>query len=294
MFCFTFFYINDEDERVVFFTHPIYLTNFENSEALEALLMEVERLAEFLDSHIIEMEVHEQITGPVSFPTSLSFFSYDLDNAAISKPDAALLRRSGFREEVEVICLDQSIQAFESKADEIGEKHDRYAVTPVSPTEFTMIKAKAHNFPVKSYELTRSDRAFKPTNLPFFEDVAYTARKRSRWSLRKTSDEGYLRWTPNIMEPFNESRNPFPLLFYHALEEHVYEYGKIFDWGLSRADRALFAPLLSQAAMSMKQRGIKRFQFAHVDSDQKFIKGFLEEFGFNTTHKIKLLRKKVG
>ena len=294
LFCFTFFYINDKDERVVFLTHPIYLTNFEKSEALEALLVEVERLAAFLDSGIIEMEVHEQITGPVAFPTSLSFFSYDLDNATISKPDAALLKRSGFREEVEVICLEQGLHDFERRADETGEKPDGYAVTSVSPTEFTMVKEKAHNFPVSSYELTRSDSAFKPTNLPFFEDVAYTARKRSRWSFRKTSNEGYLRWTPNIMEPFNESRKPFPLLFYHALEEHAYDHGKIFDWGLSGEDRALLASLLSQAVTSMKQRGIKRFQFANVDSEEKFIKDFLEEFGFKTAHKIKLLRKEVG
>ena len=163
----------------------------------------------------------------------------------------------------------------------------------MSPIDFIAVKNKSRSFPVKSYELTNADSAFKPTNLPFFEDTAYTLQKRG-WLFRKESDEGYLRWIPNIMEPFAESRTPFPLLFYHTLEEHVYNYGKIFDWGLSEEDSTLFNILLSHAVRTMKQKGIQKVQFAHVDSEKKFIKRFLEKSGFKAIHRIKLLSKELG
>jgi len=294
LFCFIFFYVNDDDERVVYLTHPVYLANGDESEALEALLAEVERLAKFLDSGIIQLEVHDQISGPVAFPTSPSFVSYDLDCANILKPDALLLKRHDFEEEMEVFCLEQSVHEFERIEGEAKERPDKYIITSASPPEFLTVKKKARNFPVKSYELTHSDDAFEPTNIPFFEDAAYTVYKRSRWPFKKGSDEGYLRWTPNIMEPFMEIRNPFPLLFYESLEEHAYRYGKVFDWGLSIEDRELFTSLLSHAVRSMKQRGIVRFQFSNVGSDQMFIKKCLEESGFKATHRIKLLRKEVG
>lgn len=294
LFSFIFFYVNDDDERVVYLTHPIYLADSDESEALEALLFEVERLAKFLDSGIIQIEVHDQISGPIAFPTSPSFVSYDLDCANILKPDAAVLRRHNFEEELEVVCLDQSLHEFEIREGEAKEKPEKYIITSASPPEFMTFRERARNFQVKSYELTHSDGAFKPTNLPFFEDVAYTVHKRSRWSFKKGSDEGYLRWTPNIMEPFLKIRNPFPLLFYESLEEHAYKYGKVFDWGLRRKDRELFISLLSHAVGSMKQRGIERFQFSNVDSEDKFIISSLEESGFEATHRIKLLRKEVG
>lgn len=294
LFCFTFFYINDDDERVVFLTQPIWLTDYRNSEALEALLIEVERLAEFLESGFIEIEIHEDIKGLVAFPTSLSFLSYNLEHTKISKLDSDLLKRHDFRDEVEILCFDQAIKDFQHRLDEKGDSQDKYAITPVSPLEFLMIKERARMSKAKSYELTQSDGAFKPTNIPFFEGVAYAIRERSRWPFRKASEKGYLRWTPNIMEPFKERTTPFPLLFYHALEEHVYNYGKIIDWGLSSEDGSLLTSLLSEAAETMKMRGISRFQFAHVDRSQKFIKNLLEEFGFKPIHKIKLLRKEVN
>ena len=110
LFCFIFFYINDEDELVVFLTHPINLGGFEDSRALEALLAEVEKLAEFLGSHLVEIEIHGQVAGHVAFPTSLSFYSYDLKRAS-ALSDAALFKRRGFHEEAEVICFDQSIMS---------------------------------------------------------------------------------------------------------------------------------------------------------------------------------------
>jgi len=61
LFCFTFFYINDDDERVVFLTQPIYLTDSEEPEALDSLLFEAERLAGFVQSRLIEAEVHEAV-----------------------------------------------------------------------------------------------------------------------------------------------------------------------------------------------------------------------------------------
>ncbi|MCW3992786.1 MAG: hypothetical protein NWE79_08750 [Candidatus Bathyarchaeota archaeon] len=293
LFCFAFFYINDEDEGVVFLTHPINLTASEDPGALEALLAEVEMLAVYLGSSLIEMEVHDQVTGSVAFPTSLSFISYDLNHAAIMKADAAHLQRLGFREDMEIVCLEQSVSGFERVAGGVDENHGGYVASPASPNEFATVK-KALNSPVRSYEPTRSDNVFVPTHLPFFEDAAFIVRRRPRWLVRRGSVEGYLRWLPNIMEPSIEGRTPYPLLFHHALEDHVYSYGKIIDWGLSREDGELLTSLLSQAVKSMEQRGIQRFQLAHVDGEQRFVKKYLEESGFKMTHKIKLLRKEVG
>lgn len=293
LFCFAFFYINDDDERVVLLTQPIYLTNFVDTEALDALLVEVERFANFLGSRIIEIEVHEQLDGPVAFPTSLSFFSYNLNSMSTIKPETAHFERHEFRKEAEIVCLDQSVSEFEHSADESNRGSDEYIINSLSPLDFIAVKNKSRSFPVKSYELTYSDSVFKPINLPFFEDTAYTLQKRG-WFFRKESDEGYLRWTPNIMEPFAERRTPFPLLFYHTLEEHVYSYGKIFDWGLSEEDPALFNLLLSHAVRSMKKKGIQKVQFAHVESKQKFIKKFLEKSGFKAIHRINLLSRELG
>jgi hypothetical protein len=294
LFCFIFFYVNDDDERVVYLTHPIYLANSDESEALEALMTEVERLANFLDSGIIQIELHDQISGSVAFPTSLSFFSYNLDHATIEKPVAAQFKRFNYHEESEVICLDQSLYEFESLAGEMVEEPAGCFFASVSPREYSMVREKARDFPVKSYELTRSDGAFKPTNLPFFEDVAHVARRRSGWLFKKDLDLGYLRWTPNIMEPFLETGNPFPLLNFDALEGHAYRYGNIFDWGLNGEDPELFASLLSLAVKSMRRRGIERFQFSHVDSGQEFVLSVLKDYGFEEAHRIKLLRKEVG
>jgi len=174
------------------------------------------------------------------------------------------------------------------------EGKDRYVVAPVSPTEYVNARERARGFRIRSHELTRSDSAFEPAKLPFFEHSAYTARRRSRWPLRRGLEEGYLRWTPNIMESFEEIQTPYPLLFPNALEEHAYSAGNVFDWGLSGDDRALFTSLLSEAARSMELRGIERFQLSRVDAEQAFVRNLLGEYGFETIHKIRLLRKELS
>ncbi len=293
LFCFTFFYINDLDERVVYLTNPIQLVGSGETGALEALFAEAERLAKFLESHLIEIELHDRVSGSVAFPSSLSFLSYNLESDALSKPEEAHLKRWGFREEAQIICFEQDVDEFERIANEIGTKQEKFIAKSLSPIEFVTLKAKSRNFLIRSYELTQSDGAFKPTNLPFFEDTAYSVRTRHKLIFGKGSGEGYLRWIPNIIEPFVYGRTPLPLLFYHALEEHAYGYGKIIDWGLSAEDEGLLASLITRAVESMRQRGIKKCQFANVNGNQRFVNSFVEEHGFKIVHKMRLLCKEA-
>lgn len=295
IFCFAFFYVNDQYRRVLLLTHPIEMNESVSEEALEALLAEAERIAGLLNCSIIEVELHHQVEGPVAFPTSFSLVSYDLARAMTVKADADLFRRIGFEELTEVNCFEGKISDLEIGPEDVNGKRRDQEVSPVSPGEYFKFIDKG-SFDIRSFEISRWDSAFKttsPPNFPCFEDTTFLAQRRSRLGFLKGSGRGYIHWAPNIMEPFNLYHTPHILLFYHVLEQYFYECGKVIEWGLGSEDRSLLSFLLFRAVESMKERGIRRVQFANVEGSQSFMRSYLNDKGFNLIHRIKLLQKEV-
>lgn len=293
LFCFVSFYINDKGERVVFMTPPVSLLEPKSPGALEALLSETEKLAKFIDARFIDVEIHDGVNGAVAFPTSLSFFSYLLDGSSFQGSDDAFFRQKGFRDVSEITCYEQSIAELERVLERLDKPSRESTVYPLSPSEYKSVREEAREFPVTAFSLTRSDDEFGSTMLPFFEETAYAIRQSSGWLRQKSQVAGYLRWCPDLMELLSAGGTPYPLMFPDALESYPYTCGKIFDWGLKKADRELFFSLLAFASKSMKRRGIDRLQFAHVSGTDGGIQRCLVDSGFSTVQSIKLLRKEV-
>lgn len=287
LFCFTFCYINDDDKRVIFLTPPIKLKETGTSEALEMLLAEVEKLATFIQSSTIEIEQHEQLNGSISFPTSLSFLSYVMNNMKYHNLDLRILEKFGYRKKEEVSFFECEISDYSPDAKDTSDKYD---MKNTSPKEFMEYKERSRIFSAKSFSLSQTDDALKTRVTPYFEDTVHTARKRSWLRFQKDSAEGYMMWTPDLLE----IETPFPFLFLHSLEEMVFTRGSIFEWRLRNRDEILFNSLLSYTVCEMKKKGIQTVQFAYVGTGEDFVKDCLLDHGFKENHRLSLLRKEVG
>lgn len=287
LFCFTFCYINDDDKRVIFLTPPIKLKETETSVALEMLLAEVEKLATFIQSSTIEIEQHEQLNDSISFPTSLSFLSYAMGNMKYQNLDLRIFETFGYRKREEVSFFECEVSDYSHVAQDDSDKYD---VKNISPKEFMEYRERSRGFSAKSFSLSQTDDALRTRVIPYFEDTVHTVRKRSWLRLQKDSADGYMMWTPDLLE----IDTPFPFLFLHGLEEMLFTRGNIFDWGLKDRDRGLFNSLLSYTVCEMKKKGIQTVQFSYVRRGEDFVKDCLVDHGFKENHRLSLLRKEVG
>jgi len=251
------------------------------------LLAEVAKLATFIQSSTIEIEQHEKLNDSISFPTSLSFLSYVMSSVKYQILDQKLYETFGYRKREEVSFFECEISDYSHGAQDTSDKYD---VKNISPKELMEYKERSGGFSAKSFSLSQTDDALKPSVIPYFEDTVHTAWKRSWLRFQKGSAEGYMRWTPDLLE----IDTPFPLLFFHSLEEMWFTRGSIFDWGLRDRDRELFNSLLSYAVCEMNKRGIQTVQFAYVGKGEEFVKDCLVDRGFKETHRLSLLRKEVG
>lgn len=286
MFCLVFWYINNDDERVVFLTPPVLLNETGTPEAMEALLVEVEKLAAFIQSPTIEIEQHEHLGGTSSFPTSLSFLSYTESGKSCQVLDPRFLKKWGYGKRKEVGCFECDVSDYNRGMQGSSRKYD------TKTTSAKVLKDYRHSreFSATSFFLSRRDDALRPSAIPFFEDTVHLAEKRTKLRFRQSSVEGYVRWTPDLLEAYS----PFPLLFFRELERMNFTRGNIFDWGLRARDQELLNSMLSCAVDEMKRRGIQTVQFANVEKEEEFVSECLADRGFKETHKISLLRKEVG
>ena len=291
MFCFSLFYFNDEGELVLFLTHPCWLNGSESQPVLDFFLTEVDGLAKHMNSKLIEAEFHSEILSEIAHPASTTPFSYDLSRMSVQESDLSLLQSHGFREECKILCYEQSLDEIEMKAREGGRTPNDYTVRSTTPDEFTMLREDSVGFPLRAYALSSTDPAVSYIS-PFTPGDTSVAYKRSGW-LRRTRLAGFLRWSPNLLEPSIAYRLPVPLLFHYVFKNYTFKCGKILDWALSEENEDLYTSLLSHASHSMKMGGLERCQIAYVNDEQSQIKTFLGQYGFRRVHTIKLLQKRL-
>jgi hypothetical protein len=286
-----FFYHNDEDDLVLFLTHPCWLNRSESSSVIDFFLTQVEELAKYSACKLIELEFHH-VTSYVAFPTSFTHLSHDLSKISVDPHDLRLLQSHGFWEEREIHCYEQSIVEIEDRARKAHHPASTYAIKDVAPEEFTLLKPKTETFPTKAYTLSNIDPVTTFSH-PLSKDVVSAAYTRTRW-FRRGELAGFFRWTLNLFEPSREYNLPVPLLFNYAFTDYSFEYGKIIDWGLRDDDIQLSHSLLLHVAHAMKVNGVQRLQIAHVTDTQSSMTALLQYYNFRRVHTINLLQKRVN
>ena len=291
LFCFTFLLVDDDGRLGMFLTNPIPLVMEEPAHALDALLKEAERLARFFRGLFLEIEVNEQALGDVAHPTSLSFISYDLGKSSLMIPSQNFLAERGFSIKRGYCSFRNEIPDFLKEAKELIHSLDDFPEKFITLSELNELK-KNSRFIARSCELSEMDEGLREFKLPLFEDTALRIKGRGT-PLFKKNAEGYIHWQPDIFEASSMGMTPHLNIFTNLLEETRYTRGKIFEWGISDPDRRLFICLLARGAAAMYSKGIKRFEFARVNDEQKFIIETLEEAGFCKVHAVKILRKEL-
>jgi hypothetical protein len=108
LFCFMFAYINDDDERSIYLTRSVPLSSSNDAAALDALINEAKRLATYLGSSTVEIEVNAEVNRYDAFPTSPSFFSYSKKEKSTFNPD--VYYRLGFKETSCLTSLETRIE----------------------------------------------------------------------------------------------------------------------------------------------------------------------------------------
>ncbi len=291
MFCFSFFYIDDEGELALFLTYPYWFDRLDSEMCLNFFLKEIEKLAKSHHCKRIKLEFHDVINSVVSFPNSLSDFSFDLIEMETNKQDMHRFQQNGFMEKNIVLCYEQSVQETKEKMKEAYLGCKDYTIISIDQSEFMNLKTNT-NFEVKSYSLSNRDLVIFQRFIPSFKDAIFIAHNRSKLSGASTFD-GFLRWSPNLLEMAKKHRSPVPYLFPSILKDK-FKYGKIFSWALREENAELFLCLLSRVINSMIQKGLENCQIAFVDGEQNFMKNILERYGFTIIHTMKILEKRVN
>ena len=291
IFCLCFFYVNDNDELVLFLTHPCWLNRADHAPLLDFFLAKVDELANYGGCTCIEMEFHD-VASYVAFPTSLTHFSYDLRKISVEKNDLSRLQSRGFQEESTIHCYEQSVNEIEKRVQDEYTTSPPFQVKSLAPSEVNMLHAQTEKYPVKAYTLSRRD-PFSAFINPLSQDIVSGADTRSRW-FRRGELVCYFRWTPNLFEPSLAYKLPVSLSFKYAFENYEYTYGKIVDWGVRRDDPNVFRSLLSQTSHSMREKGYERLQIGNVHDNQSGLKAVLMQYDFRRVHTIKLLQKQVN
>lgn len=239
----------------------------------------------------MDIEVHHEVAGSVSFPSSISPISYDLGKAALVGLDEASLIKRGFRVVEEIRCLNADIDYLEDRLS--NEKRSSEYVTAASPKEFKEVEKMCKSLPIRSYTLSNADATFNPTeDIPIIKGTACIMWRRRRWGFGELAVDGFMRWSPNLFEAMERFRTPYLPLFQEILR-YDYRAGKVFEWGFRSRDRGIILHLLSVAVEAMRYMGIERIQLGYVDSGQEFLKNLLERYGFKVVHRIRLMRRGV-
>jgi len=292
MFCFAFFYLKDSGDLTLFLTQPYWIDGSNLQESFDFFLAGVEEHTRYAGGGSIELEIHDRIVPPVSFPTSLSDFSYDLNSFRLQEIDPHVLRERGFQEARTLLCYDSAIDEVQRVMDQRLGLKEAFTAREMDQSQFLTVDGETREFPVREFCLSLRDPAVARRMIHFFSDTGSVAYKRGAVFFGG-SVEGFLHWSPDLFEPFREKPSPFLFLFYEHLARYRFKCGKIVRWRMRRENDELFSSMLFQGLRSMRQRGLERCQIAFVDSQQRFLNSMFEFYGFRIAQATRVLRKKL-
>jgi hypothetical protein len=287
LFAFCFLYLSNDQELVFYITPICWLRDSDHDDALNFFLTQISDLAHELTANSIILEVNYDITPAVAFPTSLSPFSYDLQNPMALDIDEQRLLAHDFQ-------IIRQIHGYEQTL--IPEK-----LRPTPPRDYTFREVPAsQNHEVTPMIAQLHHRAFALSSLnsessmhsEHLNQFQILALKKQGW-FKKPELTGYLQWTPNLFEPSREYHIPVPLIFQYAYDEYPFTRGKIHDWGFNAITPNVISPLLDHAATSMKKHRITHLQIGGV-LEKSPLQSYLVSENFTQVHTIHLLQKNVN
>ena len=286
LFAFCFLFVSN-DQEVVFYVTPIcWLRDDDRGEALDFFLTQITDLARDLTASSILMEVNCDITAPIAFPTSLSPFSYDLQDPAALDIDEHHLQSNNFQIIHQIHSFEQRLALGETRP--IPPHNYVFRAVPASQdyegaAAITQFQHRAFTFSALNSEASMHSE--------HLDQIRILALKKQGW-FKKTEFTGYLQWTPNLFEPSREYQIPVPLIFRYAYDEYSFSRGKILDWGFNAITPQVMSTLLDHVAISMGKRGISYLQIGGV-LEQSPLHDYLVSEKFTPIHTIHLLQKDV-
>lgn len=292
MFCFGFFYINDEDDLVFYLTHPFWFERTNMQEILNFFIMKIKEFVKKKNCNQIQIEIHDNFTSSIAYPTSLSHLSYYLNEDKFQTDDLKVFQRYGFKEINSLFCYEQNIEEIEKNLKEKFGHAKKYKVKTIFQSDFIKISSKINTFPLKAYSLSSKDLIVFHKLIPPFKDSIFILYKQNENSLNLSID-GFVQWVPNLFELFSKCRSPIPYLYYYDFKDFPFKCGKIINWALNEEKDELFIALIYHSINLLKKKGIKKCQIAFIHNEQDFMKRNFNSYGFNKVHTIKLLWKRV-
>lgn len=286
LFAFCFLYVS-RDHEVVFYVTPIcWLRDDDNDEALDFFLTQITDLARNLTASSIIMEVHCNLTPAIAFPTSLSPFSYDLQDPTALKIDEQRLQPYGFQLVYQIHSYEQRLVPRDTNPFQPRDYVFREVSASPDPEEASAITQLQHR--ALALSAVTSEASMHSEHL---EQTRIFMLKKQGW-FKKPELTSYLQWTPNLFEPARDYHLPVPLIFRYAYDEYPFTRGKILDWGFNASAPQVMSTLLHCAAISMEKRGITHLQIGGVLEHSPLHTHLVAEH-FTPIHTIHLLQKDV-
>ncbi len=289
MFCFGFLYIDNDGELAFYLTHPYWFDRSDIEECFFFFLEKVEELAKMNNIKYLKLELHDFISPPIAFPSSLSEISYDLKKIQINRHDSLLFKKHGFSEEESISCYENRSQNLNNIKKETHVSKD-LKIRRMKLNDFMKIYGRTIEFPVKTYNLSNRDLFTSQKIIPYLNDTILVTYDKS---VKSTNINGFLMWSPNLIELYERFHSPIPYMFYPEMRKHSFEYGKIFNFAIKKENVQLFPSLLCNVLQQMGEQGIKKCQIGYISDKQKLFIHTIEKNGFTKVHVMKILKKRV-
>lgn len=288
MFCFCFFYIDNDGELALYLTHPYWFDRSDIEECFFFFLEKVEELAKLNNSSYIKLELHDSVSPPIAFPCSLSEVSYDLKKIQISRHDSLLFKKHGFSEEKTISCYEDRSPHLNIKKENHTSKDLK--IRRMNLNDLMKIYGRTVEFPVKTYNLSNKDLFISQRIIPYLNNTILVTYYKS---FKSTNFNGFFIWSPNFIELYERFYSPTPYIFYPELRKYSFEYGKIFNFATTKENIQLFPSIFRNVLQHMNEQGIKKCQIGYISDEQKLFIDTIEKNGFTKIHVIKILKKQV-
>ena len=289
MFCFGFFYIDNEDELALYLTHPYWFDRSYIEECFLLFLEKVVELAKLNKCKYIQLEIHDFISPPIAFPSSLSELSYDLEKIQINKQDILLYQKHGFLEEESLFCYENRSQNIKNIKKEDHASKD-LKIRRINLNDFMKISRKVTDFSIRTYSLSNKDLLTTQRFIPHFSDTIFVTYNES---FKRDNINGFISWSPNFIELYKRFHSPIPYMFFPEQRNYSFEYGKIFNFAIIKENIQLFPSILCNIFQNMTEYKIDKCQIGYISNEQKLLKKTIENNGYNIIHIIKILKKRV-
>ncbi len=284
-FCFL---CQSDTQQLSFYVAPIcWLCDNKKEIVLDFFLTQIEELACELKASSITMEVNSDINARIAFPTSLSPFSYDLENHVALDIDEGQLQTYGFHPLRYIHCYERNLITKKT----LPTPPRNYQFQEISGSQNQALTPAISQLPYHAFTLASVNSGLS-MHSEHLDEIRILAFKKQGW-FKKPELEGYLQWTPNLFEPSRTYHLPVPLIFQYAYHDYPYTLGKIVDWGFNTINSRLIATLLDHVAVSMQKRGILKLQIGGVLEGSE-LQSVLASENFTPIHTINLLQKQVN